>query len=76
MALSQDLYERRPQEIGRTPHAKEIFKLNSHGLLHCYSIVLLQERERYNRLITEIESSLCSLIRAIQGLELMSPTLD
>ena len=76
VALSQELYEGRPRGIGKDPHAKEIFKLNSQGLLHCYSIVLLQEQERYNRLITEIESSLCSLIRAIQGLELMSPTLD
>jgi hypothetical protein len=76
MALSQELHDRRPLEIGSEPHAKEIFKVNGHGLLHCYSIVLLQEQERYNRLLVEIDGSLCGLIRAIQGLEIMSPTLD
>jgi dynein heavy chain len=36
----------------------------------------MQEQERYNRLIDTIETSLINLIRAIQGLEIMSSTLD
>jgi dynein heavy chain len=62
--------------LGTEGHAKEIFKLNSKGLLHCYSIVLLQEQERYNKLIRVISDSLEMLIKAIQGLVLMSPELD
>jgi hypothetical protein len=65
MALSQELHDRRPLEIGSEPAAKELFKLNRHGLLHCYSIVLLQEQERYNRLLAEVDGSLSGLIRAI-----------
>ena len=50
--------------------------MNNKGLLHCLSIVLLQEQERYNKLIKVIDNSLDSLIKAIQGLVLMSPELD
>jgi len=58
-------------------HAKEIFKVsNAKGLLHCFSIVFLQEKERYNRLIRVIDGTLELLIKAIQGLVLMSPELD
>ena len=50
--------------------------MNNKGLLHCLSIVLLQEQERYNKLVKVIDNSLDSLIKAIQGLVLMSPELD
>lgn len=76
MSIAQELFETRPQVLGAEGHAKEIFKLNSKGLLHCYSIVLLQEQERYNKLIRVISDSLEMLIKAIQGLVLMSPELD
>lgn len=76
MSIAQALFETRPQLLGAEGHAKEIFKLNSKGLLHCYSIVLLQEQERYNKLIRVIADSLDMLIKAIQGLVLMSPELD
>jgi len=45
-------------------------------LYHCYTIVLLQEVEKYNRLIQVIETSLGMLLRAISGQEVMSPALD
>ena len=76
MNLAQELYEKRPPPIKSEHWSKEIFKTNSQGLYHCYTIVVLQEQERYNRLISTIESSLENLIRAIQGLEIMSSTLD
>ena len=76
MSIAQELFETRPLVLGAEGHAKEIFKVNSKGLLHCYSIVLLQEQERYNRLIRVISDSLEMLIKAIQGLVLMSPELD
>ena len=79
MEMAQKLYEGRPEAFSDDPreHNKEIFRAsNSEGLLHCFSIVFLQEKERYNRLIRKIDASLEQLIKAIQGLVLMSPELD
>jgi dynein heavy chain, axonemal len=44
--------------------------------MHCLSTVLLQEIERFNKLLTTMNNSLISLSRAIQGLEIMSQELD
>ena len=79
MDIAQKLYTARPTVLSEDPkeHAKEIFKVGTgSSLLHCYSIVFLQERERYNRLINAIDATLGLLIKAIQGLVLMSPELD
>jgi hypothetical protein len=79
MEIARKLYESRPMVFSDDPseHAKEIFKAKTgKGLLHCYSIVFLQEKERYNRLIRTIDVTLELLIKAIQGQVLMSPELD
>lgn len=65
IGIAQELFETRPLVVGLEGHAKEIFRRNSKGLLHCYSIVLLQEQERYNKLIRVISESLEMLIKAI-----------
>jgi dynein heavy chain len=65
-----------PPIIDKEEHAKEIFKLTNKGLLQCLSTVLLQEIERYNRLLTKMGTSLSSLMKAIKGLVIMSPELD
>jgi dynein heavy chain len=44
--------------------------------MDCLSTVLLQEIERFNNLLVTMNSSLISLFRAIQGLEIMSEELD
>lgn len=44
--------------------------------MHCLATVLLQEIERFNRLLLTMKNSLISLSRAIQGLEIMSGELD
>lgn len=44
--------------------------------MHCFSTVLLQEIERYNRLLTKMASTLALLMKAIKGLVIMSPELD
>ncbi len=74
--MSRELYKERPLVISRDEPSKEIFKINNLGLLHCFSIVLLQEVDRYNKLIRVIDSSLELLIKAVQGLVIMSPELD
>jgi len=44
--------------------------------LHCLSTVLLQEVEKYNKLLERISSSLEKLQMAVDGQELMSLTLE
>ena len=71
--MARELYKNRPLGISNEDSAKGIFKKNAKGLLHCYSIVLLQEIDRYNKLIKVIDESLELLIKAVQGLVIMSP---
>lgn len=49
LAIAEQLFKTKPVEISSDPHAKEHDKLNWQGLRHCYSIVLLQEQQRYNK---------------------------
>jgi dynein heavy chain len=56
--------------------AKEIMKPNAQGLLSCLSTVLIQEVQRYNRLVEKLNSSLDLLIKAVKGVVLMSSELD
>jgi dynein heavy chain len=64
-----------PEPIGKD-FAKDIMKLNAQGLLHCLTTVLLQEVQRYNRLLDRITTSLQQLHNAVLGVVLSSPTLD
>ena len=65
-----------PLILDKEDHAKEIFKINNKGLLHCLSTVLLQEIERYNKLLTKMGGTLSLIMKAIKGLVIMSPELD
>lgn len=51
-------------------------KPNAQGLLSCLSTVLIQEVQRYNRLVDKLNSSLDLLIKAVKGVVLMSSELD
>jgi dynein heavy chain, axonemal len=55
---------------------KELFIPNEDGLIPSLSTFLLQEMERFNKLLEKIVSSLKQLSNAIQGLGLMSEELD
>lgn len=74
--LIMELQEKQPEVIDPNDCAKNLFKLNNHGLMHCLATVLLQEIERFNKLLVRMKNSLISLSRAIQGLEIMSEELD
>ena len=65
-----------PEPISKDTFAKEILKVNSWGLLHCLSTVLLQEVQRYNNLLSEITVSLQQLNDAVLGKINMSAVLD
>ena len=76
MELINKLTEEQPEMLDKENSAKGLFKVNSQGLMHCLATVLLQETERFNNLLQTIDTSLVSLSRAIQGLEIMSQELD
>lgn len=54
---------------------KEIFKTHN-GLLPSLTTVLVQEMEKFNRLLKRIRQSLTDLKDAIFGFVVMSDTLD
>jgi dynein heavy chain len=76
MDLVNEIETSIPPLIDKEEHAKDIFKVNNKGLMHCLTTVLLQEIERYNRLLIKMNDSLSMLVKAIKGLVIMSPELD
>lgn len=62
--------------LERAEGKSELFKHDSKGLLSSLSTVLLQEVERFNKLLKVMSSSLTDLVKAIQGLIVMSEQLD
>lgn len=60
----------------RAEGKKEMFKTDSKGLLPSLSTVLVQEMERFNRLLQVMGASLKDLVKAIQGFIVMSEELD
>lgn len=55
---------------------QELFQKNEHGLIPSLSTVLLQEIDRFNKLLSKMRSSLISLREAIQEIGLMSHELE
>lgn len=74
--MAQLLETQVPELIAQDTFAKEILKPTAAGLLSCLSTVLLQEIQRYNRLLTKLSTSLEELIKAVKGIVLMSAELD
>jgi dynein heavy chain len=76
LELIMDIQEKQPIQIDPHDSAKHLFKVSANGLMHCLATVLLQEIEKFNKLLSRMETSLTSLSRAIQGLDIMSAELD
>ncbi len=73
--LAADYEKRLPENIDRATGKKDLFK-ETNGLLESLSTVLVQEIERFNRLLTVMRSSLHDVQRAIKGEIGMSSVLD
>lgn len=56
--LAARLAEDVPLALDREESAKGLFAVNSAGLMQCLSTVLVQEMERFNRLLRKISASL------------------
>ncbi len=65
-----------PALIDRAQGKKDLFKQDKQGLIPSLSTVLLQEVQRFNKLLTVMRSSLILLKKAIRGFIVMSEELD
>jgi len=72
----EDIKVRVPENLERSQGLKDLFKKNANGLLPSLTTVLLQEIEKFNRLLNAIRKSLTDLDMAIDGFILMSADLD
>jgi len=76
LAKAKDLSERLPAVLDKDEGLKELFQANSQGIIPSLSTVLLQEMEKFNRLLAKMRRSLVDIDLAIQGFIVMSEELD
>ena len=76
LELISELQEEMPENLYRQDGKKELFETNEKGLMASLSTVLLQEMEKFNRLLNVMRSFLQNLKLAIAGEIVMSAELD
>jgi dynein heavy chain len=74
--MAEHLLSKLPEELTREEGNKDLFTCGKDGLMASLTTNLLQEMERYNKLLKTIKVSLNSTRNAIKGLEVMSEDLD
>lgn len=75
LARIEQLQGETPENLDRDEGRKEMFKATN-GLLPSLTTVLLQEMEKFNRLLGKMRSSLRDLKDAIHGFIVMDEVLD
>lgn len=73
---SRELLEGVPELLDKAEGKKELFHANAKGIIPSLSTVLLQEMDKFNRLLGVMKRSLADIDLAIQGFIVMSSTLD
>jgi dynein heavy chain len=73
---SKELLEKLPAILEKEEGEKALFIANSQGIIASLSTVLLQEMEKFNRLINKMKRSLTDIDLAIKGFIVMSDELD
>ena len=76
LKLIEVLAKELPEALMKENGNKELFQENEFGLIPSLSTVLLQEIERFNKLMNKMRGTMQALAGAIQGLGLMSQDLD
>ena len=76
VAKAQQLLAQLPPPLSREGAVDGLFAVSASGVLPSLSVVLAQEMERFNRLLSVMRSSLLDLQRAVRGELLMSAQLD
>jgi len=73
---AKNYLDRLPELLDKHSGDKELFHVNEKGLIPSLSTVLLQEMEKFNRLLVVMRKSLVDIDLAIKGFIVMSATLD
>lgn len=73
---AKNFLENLPELFVPADGKKELFIKNSEGLIPSLSTVLVQEIEKFNRLLTVMKKSLIDIDLAINGFIVMSEVLD
>lgn len=73
---AKDLLERLPSTLEKNEGDKNLFIANAQGIIASLSTVLLQEMEKFNRLLNKMKRSLIDIDLAIKGFIVMSDELD
>eukprot|EP01004_Peranema_trichophorum_P007889 NODE_665_length_2487_cov_73.067682_g570_i0.p1 GENE.NODE_665_length_2487_cov_73.067682_g570_i0~~NODE_665_length_2487_cov_73.067682_g570_i0.p1 ORF type:complete len:811 (+),score=165.77 NODE_665_length_2487_cov_73.067682_g570_i0:206-2434(+) len=74
--LARDLLEMVPPLISKEGAHPTIFRTSAQGVMSSLSTVLIQEVDRFNKLLEEVKKSLIELRQAIKGEVLMSSDLE
>jgi len=73
---AKEFLDRLPEPLDKANGFKDQFITNEKGLIPSLSTVLLQEMEKFNRLLGVMKRSLIDIEQAIKGFIVMSATLD
>ena len=76
LSLAEKLRQEAPSVMEKSEAGDVTFQLNEKGESNSLQIVLLHEMERFNKLLSTVQSSLNELGKAIKGLVVMSAELD
>ena len=70
--MAKLMYDELPGFLLKENGSKELFVENEMGLIPSLSTVLLQEMEKFNILLNKMKTTLIEVIKAIDGLVVMS----
>lgn len=76
MELAENMKTMIPGNLNKEEGLEDLFVTNENGLIPSLSTVLLQEMARFNTLLNKMRQLCDNLIKAIQGLVVMSSELD
>ena len=76
MERAKELKKGLPALLDKAAGKKDLFKQDKQGLISSLSTVLVQEMQRFNRLLSVMRMSLVQLKKAIKGFIVMSSELD
>jgi len=75
-SMAADMEEKMPPMLERRKAGPDTFVVHPNGVMDSLGTVLLQEMERFNRLLSTMRRTLIELQRAIKGEVVMSQELD